>query len=178
MPRVTTMPEIIFETPRLIGRHLDGDDLHDMLLVYGDRDAMSWVGDGEALSRDEAARWIQITQDNYGRRGYGMIALILRESGEVIGFCGLVHPGGQLEAEIKYALKRSHWGMGIATEAARAMIDYGSQCHGLRHIIATTAPENVASHRVLLKAGMARGDLVVNDDGSTTQYFDWHAPAV
>lgn len=169
------MSTIIFETPRLIARHIVPTDLAEMLLVYGDEDAMRWVGDGTAITGDEAVHWIQVTLDNYRRRGYGMTALVWRESGEIVGFCGLVHPGGQPEAEIKYALKRSYWGRGIATEAASAMLAYGSQRHGLSYIIATTAPENVVSHRVLLKAGMSRGQLLRESDGSSTQVFEWHA---
>lgn len=169
------MPEILFETPRLIARQIGPADLADMLAVYGDEDAMRWVGDGKPITRDEAVGWLQVTADNYRKRGYGMSALVLRESGEIVGFCGLVHPGGQPEAEIKYALKRSYWGRGIATEAAAAMLAYGSQRHGLRYIIATTDPENIASHRVLVKAGMTRGDLVLEDDGSSTQVFEWRA---
>jgi ribosomal-protein-alanine N-acetyltransferase len=169
------MPEIIFATPRLIARHIGPADQSDMLEVYGDEDAMRWVGDGSPISREDVIRWIQVTAENYRKRGYGMSALLWRESGEVIGFCGLVHPGGQPEAEIKYALKRSYWGRGIATEAATAMLAYGSRQHHLKYIIATTAPANLASHRVLLKAGMTRGKLLPNADGSSTQVFEWHA---
>lgn len=169
------MSNIIFETPRLIARQLGPADLGDMLEVYGDEDAMRWVGDGQPITREGVIRWLEVTAGNYRKRGYGMSALVLRESGEIVGFCGLVHPGGQPEAEIKYALKRGHWGKGIATEAAAAMLAYGSRRHGLSYIIATTAPGNLASHRVLIKAGMTRGPLVRNDDGSSTQVFEWHA---
>jgi RimJ/RimL family protein N-acetyltransferase len=82
-----------------------------------------------------------------------MLAMVQRESGAVVGFAGLVPPGGQPEAEIKYALHRSHWGKGFATEAAAALLAYGASQFGLAENIATTAPENKASHRVLLKAG-------------------------
>lgn len=146
-----------------------------MLEVYGDKDAMRWVGDGDVLTREEGIKWLQTTASNYRLRGYGMSALVWRESGEVIGFCGLVHPGGQVEAEIKYALKRACWGRGIATEAAGAMLAYGRERHGLRHIIATTDPQNIASHRVLLKAGMERGEVVREEDGCDTLFFHWRA---
>jgi RimJ/RimL family protein N-acetyltransferase len=169
------MPDIIFATPRLVVRHIGPADLAEMLAVYGDEDAMRWVGDGSPITREGVVQWLQVTADNYRNRGYGMSALVWRESGDVVGFCGLVHPGGQPEAEIKYALKRSYWGRGIATEAATAMLAYGSQHHGLSYIIATTAPDNLASHRVLLKAGMGRGQLVLHGDGSSTQVFEWHA---
>ncbi len=56
---------------------------------------------------------------------------------------------------------------------ARAAIAYGAQVHGMRRIIATTAPENEASHRVLLKAGMHVGELTRDNDGEITQFFVW-----
>lgn len=166
---------VIFETERLIGRHLEPEDLVPMLAVYGDADAMRWVGDGQPLVQDQCARWLEVTENNYRLRGYGMSALIERSSGEVVGFCGLVHPGGQLEAEIKYALKRSRWGLGLATEAARAMLVYGAEVMGLRSIIATIAPENSASHRVLVKAGMVPSSLRTNSDGTQIQVFAWQS---
>jgi RimJ/RimL family protein N-acetyltransferase len=92
-----------------------------------------------------------------------------------VGFCGLVHPGGQPEPEIKYAFLRPHWGKGLATEAVSALIAYGAGCHGLRHIIATVAPGNAASQRVLQKAGMRPGATRDNGDGSITLVYEWNA---
>ncbi len=167
------MPKIIFETDRLTGRHIAPDDLEEMLVVYGDLDAMKWVDDGTILSREDAAAWVDKTLRNYETQGYGLCALIERSTGNLIGFCGLGHPGDQLEVEIKYTLKRNHWGRGLATESVRAMLDYADRTLGLRHIIATTDPENIASHRVLLKAGLIRGERRLEADGHYTQYFDW-----
>lgn len=84
--------------------------------------------------------------------GYGMFAMEEKASSRVIGFCGIVHPGGQVEPEMKYALRRSHWG--LAFEGVLPLVAYGVRVHRLSKIIATTAPENAASHRALLKAGI------------------------
>jgi RimJ/RimL family protein N-acetyltransferase len=167
------MSEIIFETQRLQGRKLTPDDLWAMLEVYGDADAMRWVGDGSPLTKDGAIQWIEVTRNNYQKRGYGMFALVEKSTGEVIGFCGIVHPGGQQEAEVKYAFLRSRWGQGFATEAVRELINYGKQQHSLTYIIATVAPENLASQNVLTKVGMSKGKLRTDDDGSQTQVFEW-----
>lgn len=170
------MPERVFQTERLAVRRWRDSDLPALLAVYGDADAMRWVGDGKAITHDECVRWLTVTRANYVNRGYGMFAVEERASSRVIGFCGIVHPGGQAEPEIKYAFLRSHWGLGLATEAVTALVRYGADAHGLRYIMATTAPENAVSHRVLLKAGMQRGELRENDDGSRTQLFHWRAP--
>jgi ribosomal-protein-alanine N-acetyltransferase len=166
----------LFETPRLRVRRLGPADADAMHAVYGDAEAMRWVGDGEPLDRAGCNEWVEVTLRNYERRGYGMFAIVDRYSEDVIGFCGLVHPGGQAEAEIKYALRRDAWGRGIATEAVEALLQHGARTHGLRRVIATVAPDNAASQRVLLKAGMAKGALRRNDDGSFTQLFSWEAP--
>ncbi len=165
---------VVFETRRLLCRRIVPADALAMLRVYGDTEAMRWVGDGNVLNRAQCHDWIAITQRNYTEKGYGMFALECRASGTVIGFCGIVHPRGQPEAEIKYALHRDHWGRGLATEAVQAPLAAALPL-GIRHAIATVAPENLPSQAVLLKAGMARGEIRVNDDGSTTQFFSYAA---
>lgn len=167
------MSETEFETERLLVRRWRDSDLPALLDVYGDVEAMRWVGDGRAITHAECVRWIGVTRSNYERRGYGMFAIEERSLPGAIGFCGIVHPGDQPEPEIKYALLRSHWGRGLATEAASGLVNYGFRTHGLTFMIATAAPDNVASHRVLLKAGMRRAELRGNADGTHTQLFHW-----
>src|SRR5690606_7909277 len=84
-------------------------------------------------------------------------------------------PGGQAEPEVKYAFAREHWGQGLATEAVRGVVAYARSAHGMTRLIATTAPQNAASHRVLEKSGFVRGELRENEDGSHTQSFEWRA---
>ncbi len=169
------MSDIVFTTERLIVRRWRASDLADLLAVYGDAKAMRWVGDGEPITEAECVKWVEVTRANYDKRGYGMFAVEAKSTPGVIGFCGIVHPGGQDEPEIKYAFLRSQWGRGIATEAVVGLMAYGRNAHRLRHIIATTAPENIASHRVLLKAGMVHGALRQDEDGDLTQVFEWRA---
>ncbi|WP_374675345.1 GNAT family N-acetyltransferase [Ideonella sp.] len=167
------LPDTVFETHRLRARRLVAADAEAMHRVYGDADAMRWVGDGEPLDRPACEHWVQVTHRNYATRGYGMFTLTDRHGGAVLGFCGLVHPGGQVEAELKYALAREAWGQGLATEAAAAMLCTGHRLFGLAHIIATVAPAHVASQRVLLKAGMRFGAFRPGEGSDAAQCFDW-----
>jgi RimJ/RimL family protein N-acetyltransferase len=167
---------VVFESERLLARLLEPSDKGSMLAVYGDADAMRWVGDGAALNAAQCEQWIAVTENNYRLRGYGMFALVERASRQVVGFCGLVHPGGQAEAEVKYAFTRTCWGKGLATEAVRAVLNHGATVHGLHEIIATVAPENKASQRVLAKAGMQAGEIRTNTDGTNTLSFSWRSP--
>lgn len=166
------MLQPVFLTPRLVARRIAASDIDSMLAVYGDPDVVRYVADGKPLDRARCEQWIEITLRNYATRGYGMVALVGQTNSSVIGFCGLVHPAGQAEPEIKYALRRDCWGKGFATEAAIGLLGYARRLT-LPRVIATTDPENASSHRVLLKAGMGRGELRRNDDGSFTQLFHW-----
>ena len=172
-----SVSDAVFSTERLTVRRWRDSDLSTLLAVYGDADAMQWVGDGKPITHDECVRWFEVTRANYATRGYGMFAVEATDAPAVIGFCGIVHPGGQPEPEIKYAYLRTQWGRGYATEAVAGLLRYGVRVHGLHQVIATTAPANIASHKVLLKAGMVRAELRVNDDGSSTQLFRWSAVA-
>lgn len=165
------MSSILYSTERLDVRQLDACDLDTLHAVYSDADAMRWVGDGQPLDREGCKGWIEITRNNYAHRGYGMSAVVERASGLVVGFCGLVHPGGQDEAELKYAFLRAHWGRGFATEAARGMLGYGFGCLGLEAIIATVAAAHRVSQGVLMKAGMRYRETLEEDDGSRTLVF-------
>lgn len=167
------MSVILFETKRLTCRPLSAADTDEMYGVYSDADAMRWVDDGQPIARGACAQWVEVTLRNYASRGYGMSVLVSRQTQTVVGFCGLVHPDSQPEAEIKYALYRQFWGLGLATEAVVAMLDYGRHKLQLHEIIATVAPENVASRRVLLKAGMQAVADRHNPDGSLTNVFKW-----
>lgn len=162
---------MLFQTRRLTVRLLDALDEDAMLAVYGDADAMRWVGDGQPLDRVTCQRWIAVTLNNYATRGYGMCAVVLRATGRVAGFAGLVHPGQQRLPEIKYAFRREHWGQGLASELVVGMLADGRDRLGLGEIIATVAPANTASQRVLAKAGMHALPSRLIDDGSTSLVF-------
>ena len=107
----------------------------------------------QPLTLEQCREWLEVTERNYAQRGYGMFTLEDRSSGGVVGFCGLVHPGGQPEPEVKYAFKRRVWGQGLASEAIPALLAFGHRAFGLARIIATVAPDHGASQRILHKCG-------------------------
>ena len=176
LPATAADAPTVFASPRLRGRHWIAGDRAALLEVYGDADAMRYVGDGTVLSEADADRWLDVTARNYARRGYGMFALEDRATGGVVGFAGLVHPGDQPEAEVKYALDRAWWGRGLATEVVRHLLEAAATRFGLAEAIATVAPANVASPRVLAKAGMTRRADRVEEDGSRTRVFGCTLP--
>ena len=170
--------KLVLMTERLLVRRWRPDDLEPLLRIYGDVEAMRWVGNGVALTPQQAANWLEVTANNYRQRGYGMYTVTLRDGGSVIGFCGLVHPDDQDKPEVKYTFAREHWGHGYASEVVCALLPYAARQLGLAQIIATVAPDNAASRRVLSKAGMTLIDTRAEDDGSQSLLMSCHPPAV
>ena len=165
------------ETERLVVRPFMPDDLaaiHDILDVQL---ADSDLGTDGAYALADRERWLRWTVLNYDEVArlhqppYGDRAIVLRESGELIGACGYVPcigpfaqlasyggrgPGQPFTTEfgLYYALSPRWQGLGFATEAARALVEYAFGEWRLARVIATTRHENVASQRVMARLGM------------------------
>ena len=85
------------------------------------------------------------------------LAIVLRDDGRLIGNCGIRRkPDNEWEADIGYELSPRYWGRGYATEAARAMVDFGFRHLGLRRISSWCIADNVASARVLERLGFVQ----------------------
>src|SRR5262249_59335572 len=82
-------------------------------------------------------------------------AVVDRAGDRFIGHCGLAHLPDGSDVEVLYALARSSWGQGLATEAGRAALGHGFERVGLARIVAVTAPAHAASRRVMERLGMA-----------------------
>jgi RimJ/RimL family protein N-acetyltransferase len=88
-------------------------------------------------------------------------ALVHRKDNRVAGGVGTrITNVEQREGDLGYVLRKNLWGQGIATEAARAVLDFAFDALGLHRVWATADPENVASVRVLEKLGMRREGLL------------------
>lgn len=155
----------VLETERLIIRHLRPDDLEAFSEICADPEIMRYVGDGNPIDREQTRKWIEKSGENYSKHGFGCMAVEAKENGRLIGYCGLVNPTPEGEAEIIYAFKQDYWGRGLASEAARAMIDFGVGPCALKRIVATIAPENVSSIRIVEKWGMSLQEERLDEHG-------------
>lgn len=139
---------------RLKLRPFSEDDLDDLSALMANVDFMRFsLG---VFSREQTAVFLEKVQ---GRDHAGLpsqFAVIFRENERLIGFCGffLQTVDGAEELEIAYRLDPSHWGQGIATEAARAVRDHAFAELQLPRVISLIHPENIASRRVAEKNGM------------------------
>ena len=146
---------IIVETERLLLRQFDLADIDSLMGVLGDAEVMRF-GDGDQ-TREQVQAWLQTCLENYQRRGFGPYAVIERSREDLIGYCGLYYfedVNGQAEIEIGYRLKRTVWGHGYATEAARAVRDFAFHSLHIKRLVALIDPDNVSSIRVAEKIGM------------------------
>jgi len=146
------------ETPRLRLRPFVTDDWQALARLYADDTVMRYMQSGRGLPRKDAesrARGnITNFNDHWRRRGFGVWAVTERESGRLLGQCGLRHVEEARDVEVLYLLNKTVWGRGLATEAAGAALDFGFQTLGLERIIGLVRPENIASRRVLEKLGL------------------------
>lgn len=95
----------------------------------------------------------------------GLLVMELRNSGDVLGYCGLItnHLVPEDEPELAYELLRRAWGQGYATEAAQAVLDW-ARASGHRRLWSTVRAWNDASLRVLAKLGFVTTDRVEPDE--------------
>ncbi|MGC2639540.1 MAG: GNAT family N-acetyltransferase [Acidobacteriaceae bacterium] len=145
------MPSL--QTERLILRELIPDDVPALHAVLGDAENMMWYP--HPLSEAEVETWIARQSERYAS-GTGLLAMILKETGELIGDCGPVwqEVEGVQELEIGYHVRRDQQRRGLATEAARAVRDCAFATFDVDHVISLIRPENLASRRVAEKNGM------------------------
>lgn len=144
----------VIRTARLLLRPLGPADLDALAVLLGDRESLAlW---GEPLDRAGAAAWIARNRARYEADGFGRCAIVLRQTGELIGDCGLARTEveGRAEVELGWIVAGSHQGRGIATEAATAWRDHAFGSLGLTRIVSMISEENVASRRVAEKLGM------------------------
>jgi [ribosomal protein S5]-alanine N-acetyltransferase len=144
----------VLETKRLTLREMNLDDIDDLLGVLSDPESMRFYP--KPLDRPMTQMWIERNIQRYSQHGFGLWAIILKESGQLIGDCGLVvqEVDGVEEIEIGYHMRRDLWGQGLATEAAQACREYGFGQLGFDKLVSLINPANMASRRVAEKNGM------------------------
>lgn len=141
----------LLQTPRLILRPITLADWPAIHRYMSDPIVTRWLPEGlldEAQAQDFARK--------HAGRAARAVAVIERESGQLIGHMDF-HPWyGRDTHEIGWAISSGYQGRGYATEAARALIDFAFGTLRRHRVVATCQPENPASWRVMEKLGMRR----------------------
>ena len=148
---------VILETERLTLRHLEMGDLDALYRLYRDPQIRAHFPDG-TLTFAETREELESFQDGHlNRPELGLWATVERRTGAFLGRCGLLPwtIDGQSEVELAYLIDKSRWGEGLATEAARGIIQYSRDDLALRRLICLILPDNAASVAVATKVGMS-----------------------
>ncbi|MDA7978732.1 MAG: GNAT family N-acetyltransferase [Pirellulales bacterium] len=141
------------KTNRLLIRPWHNDDLEALAEINADPDVMRYIGTGIPLTFEETKQSLARHMDSQDRRGYCMWAVEMRDSGEVIGVCGLIDYRDD-EVETGWRLARRCWGRGLATEAARCVQNHAFATLNLPRLIAIAYPQNQPSIHIMKKLGM------------------------
>lgn len=157
-------------TTRLILREFVPDDAGALAAIYADPETSQWLGDGSPRDRAATEREIERLRGLYASHGFGLWAVVLKETGELIGQCGLQPLDDGSAVALSYALSRAHRGKGYSTEAARAVLAHAFGPLGLDRVVAVAQPVNDESVRVMEKIGMKRVGTEVHYGKTTAVY--------
>jgi RimJ/RimL family protein N-acetyltransferase len=146
---------VICETSRLILRAAKADDAAFVTGMNNDPEVCRFLG-GMKTPEESLLKIVEAI-DHQRQHGFSRWSVTLKDTGAIIGRCGLMrkHISGVTEIELGYAFAREHWGRGYATEAARAALDYSFGVLRHRRVVAIIYPKNHASIGVAGKIGMA-----------------------
>ena len=148
------MKEIVLETPRLQLREMSFADMHSLAVILQDERVM-YAYNG-AFSEAETLAWMQKQLRRYRDFGFGLWAVLKRDTGEMIGQCGITmqeYRNTQVP-EIGYLFAYKHWHQGYATEAAEACCQYAFDHLQTDEVYAIIRDNNQASINVALRLGM------------------------
>jgi RimJ/RimL family protein N-acetyltransferase len=168
------------ETDRLFMRPLTEADAAEMYALNADPEVIRYTGDGPFESVEAAAKFLR-EYKAYELYGVGRMAVILKDTGEITGWCGLKYHPDSGETDLGYRLMKKYWNMGIATESSLAHLNYGIHTLGLKRIIARAMHENAASIRVMIKCGFVfeqnTSECMDEDGFDGVQYvYTWPRP--
>ena len=144
----------VLTTQRTILREMSLDDFKEIALILQDEETMTAYE--HAFSDEEVKEWIIRQMKRYEAYGFGLWAMIEKESGKLIGQCGLTMqetPYGD-KLEIGYLLNRAYWHKGFAAECAAACKEYAFQVLKAEEVTSIIRDNNLASQKVALRNGM------------------------
>ena len=152
----------MIETERLLLRPLATTDLDEFVALHDDAEVTRFI---RRLDRPAAEERLRELAREWLERGHGMFAVLNRVSGRFLGRAGLKYWPQFDETEIGWVLRRDAWGLGYATEAASACLDWGFASLDLPYFTAMIHPENQASIRLARRLGMSpsRSDVLLGD---------------
>lgn len=145
---------MILETERLCLREMVQSDFDALCLMLKDKEVM--YAYEHAFSDSEAHEWLDRQLKRYKDYGFGLWAVILKETDEMIGQCGITMQDcdGKQVHEVGYLFTKKYWHKGYATEAARACKNYAFNVLNVDEVYSIIRDTNTASQNVARRNGM------------------------
>ena len=145
---------LICETERLRVSHFSLEDAAFIVRLLNEPSFIRNISDKHVRTLDDARAYLHSgSLASYEHLGFGLSRVALKESGEVIGMCGLFRREGLDDVALGYALLPEYCGKGFAREAVRGVLASDARHHGLRRVVALVSPGNTGSMRVLERTG-------------------------
>lgn len=174
-----------FDSARLAFRPLQATDAPGMLALDGDPAVhryLGGVGGRPAASLADSLATIQFIQAQYAAVGIGRWAVLLRATGEFMGWAGLKLVAGPINGQrdfydLGYRFLPRYWGQGYGYEAAQAWLAYGFGPLRLPRICGYADVRNTASRRILAKVGLRPGNEFV-ENGVACAWYEATNPAL
>lgn len=144
---------MILETKRLLLREMTEDDFDALCRVLADAEIMRHYP--RAFDEAGVRGWIARNIERYRIFGFGLWAVCRKDTGEMIGDCGLTMQiiGGQIRPEIGYHIRRDCQRMGYAKKAATAVRDWTFSNTPFRMIYSYMKYTNEASAKTAVSYG-------------------------
>lgn len=150
---------MILETERLYLREMNQSDFESLCKILQDEDTM-YAYEG-AFNVDEVQEWLDRQIFRYQEWNFGLWAVILKETNQMIGQCGLTMQPWKDEnvLEIGYLFERTYWHKGYAIEAAKACKKYAFEILKADEVCSIIRDTNIASQKVAIRNGMTIKDV-------------------
>jgi RimJ/RimL family protein N-acetyltransferase len=144
-----------------------------MLRLLNEASFIQNIGDRGIRSLVQAEQYLQDgPMRSYQQHGFGMYRLMRKADGVDVGLAGLVYREYLGIPDVGYALLPEFCGQGYASEAALAVFHYGKTVLKLPEIVGIVAPDNLASKKILEKAGLVTRKQILSAD--TQKWLDYY----
>jgi ribosomal-protein-alanine N-acetyltransferase len=168
------VPELLGDSVRL--RELTEEDVPAWYERATDAESAALAGDPIPESPAMGLQWLQRNRERFRQQTGIRWAIVPKGTAFSVGSIGLAITSSEARvAQLGFVIGRVHWGQGIATDAARAVVRFAFETLGLAEIRAELLQSNLASRRVLEKAGFqlecAIPDFDRSDTGSQDGYL-------
>ncbi|MBO5599167.1 MAG: GNAT family N-acetyltransferase [Oribacterium sp.] len=144
----------MIETERLLLREYTIDDFDALYEIMSDAETMQHYS--APFDETRTKRWIEWNLENYAQYGFGLWAVVLKETGEFIGDCGITiqNIDGEKLPEIGYHIHKKYWRRGLAKEAAQAVRDWAFENTEYPSLYSYCKYTNEASYKTAEAIGM------------------------